>query len=491
MAGYFTTAGSVTANFVAKWNGERWSSLGSGVNDYVYALTVFDEGSGPALYAGGEFTTAGGVSANRIAKWNGANWSALGAGVQGGSSPEVHALTVFDDGGGPALFAGGTFTTAGGVSANRIAKWNGSSWSPVGGGLGSQLQDFVGALTVLDHPGGGQTLYAGGRFSGFGSIGVAMWNGSSWFPMGSGMDGYVSALAVYDDGGGPAVYAGGSFTTVGGISANYIAKWNGASWSSLGSGMNSVVHALTVFDDGLGPALYAGGFFTNAGGVDAKGIARWNGASWTSLGSGINDDAATTLTVFDDGGGPALYAGGNFFTAGGVGVGRIARWDGAAWSALGSGTNSGLSALMVFDDGGGPALYAGGAFSTIGGVSTEYIAKWNGATWFPVGSGMNLSVNALTVFDDGGGPALYAGGRFTDAGGVIANRIAKWDGASWSALGSGMNDAVGTLTVFDDGGGPRSMRRENSPLPGASAPTESPNGMAPTGRLWDRDWTIL
>ncbi|MFH0983162.1 MAG: hypothetical protein V2A79_16705, partial [Planctomycetota bacterium] len=49
-----------------------------GMNDYVWALTVFDDGTGPALYAGGGFTTAGGVSANYIAKWNGTQWSALG-----------------------------------------------------------------------------------------------------------------------------------------------------------------------------------------------------------------------------------------------------------------------------------------------------------------------------------------------------------------------------------------------------------------------------
>jgi hypothetical protein len=41
--------------------------MGSGVG----ALTVFDDGSGPALYAGGTFVTAGGVTVSRIAKWDG------------------------------------------------------------------------------------------------------------------------------------------------------------------------------------------------------------------------------------------------------------------------------------------------------------------------------------------------------------------------------------------------------------------------------------
>jgi len=125
--GEFTTAGGVAANFIAKWNGSSWSALGSGMNDWVLALATFDDGSGggPALYAGGFFTTAGGVAATFIAKWNGSSWSALGSGMNGGSFPGVYALATFDDGsgGGPALYAGGEFTTAGGVTANNIAKW--------------------------------------------------------------------------------------------------------------------------------------------------------------------------------------------------------------------------------------------------------------------------------------------------------------------------------------------------------------------------------
>jgi hypothetical protein len=35
----------------------------------VFALTVFDDGTGPALYAGGTFNSAGGVPASRIAAW--------------------------------------------------------------------------------------------------------------------------------------------------------------------------------------------------------------------------------------------------------------------------------------------------------------------------------------------------------------------------------------------------------------------------------------
>ena len=117
--------GGAPGNWFARWDGSSWSALGSGLNNGVRGLTVYDDGTGPALFAGGDFTSAGGTSANRIAKWNGGAWSALGSGLDS----VVRALTVYDDGTGPALFAGGGFTSAGGTSANRIAKWNGSVWS--------------------------------------------------------------------------------------------------------------------------------------------------------------------------------------------------------------------------------------------------------------------------------------------------------------------------------------------------------------------------
>jgi hypothetical protein len=452
--GQFTTAGGVGAMNVAKWNGVSWSSLGSGMNNNVTALAVFDDGGGTALYAGGKFNFAGGVSASRIAKWNGSTWSALGSGTDN----IVDALEVFDDGGGPALYAGGSFNIAGGaVGSSHIARWNGATWSA----LGSGTSNTVSALAVLDH-GGGEALYAGGSFTDAGGVSasrIARWDGSIWSALGSGIGptGNVASLASFDDGDGPELYAGGGFSMAGGAQAENIAQWDGLSWSVVGpqqsSALNGDTRALAVFDDGGGPDVYAGGAFTSAEGVSANYIAGWDGSGWSALGLGM-DNQVYALSAFDDGGGPELYAGGEFNTAGGVEVNRIARWDGSAWSALGSGMNNDVFALAVFDDGGGPALYAGGSFTTAGGASANRIARWNGSSWSALGSGVNGSVNALAVFDDGGGPALYAGGSFIFADAITANRIAKWNGSSWSALGSGLGNYASALAVFDDGGGP-------------------------------------
>jgi hypothetical protein len=77
---------------------------------------------------GAGFTTAGGVAANNIARWDGAQWHPLGSGMNGFVS------TPWRWPGWLALRRG-RFTTAGGVAANRIARWDGAQWHPLGSGM--------------------------------------------------------------------------------------------------------------------------------------------------------------------------------------------------------------------------------------------------------------------------------------------------------------------------------------------------------------------
>ena len=441
-----------------------------GMDGYVRAMTVCDDGDGPALFMGGRFSSGCGISGANLARWDGDGFSALGAGV-GQDRADVHALLGVDGGSGLCIYAGGEFTVAGEVSANNIARWNGTTWLPLGGGMTSEYTPVVRALTVFDD-GDGPALYAGGCFTAAGAVGasdIARWDGAEWSPLGSGIsdDGWhagVCALAVFDDGSGPALYAGGDFDTAGGISARGIARWDGTGWSPLSGVVSGVVNALAVFDDGSGSALYAGGDFGMVGGVTADNIAKWNGSSWSAVGTGTSG-IVSALAVFDDGSGPALYLAGSFSTAGGAEASGVAKWDGSTFSSLGEGMKHGyyypahVFALAVFDDGTSSGLYAGGDFTTADGISASFVTRWDGAAFTPLcsGSGVSGDVQALAVFDDGGETALYAGGWFTSAGEVCTDYIASWDGVAWSSPDGGVGGNwpfVYSLTAHDDGGGP-------------------------------------
>lgn len=119
-----------------------WSPVlgpANGMNGTVHSLLSFDEGSGMQLYAGGEFTVAGGTAANRIARWNGTVWSPLGLGMIGNT---VFALAPFEG----QLHAAGRFATADGQPANRTARWDGRAWWPLGAGFGTRWIGVGGVL---------------------------------------------------------------------------------------------------------------------------------------------------------------------------------------------------------------------------------------------------------------------------------------------------------------------------------------------------------
>lgn len=335
---------------------QEWSDIG-GATDFVNATVVYNGD----LIVGGRFTSAGGVSANYIAKWDGTSWSALGTGMDGW----VNALTVYNG----ELIAGGSFTYAGGVLCNFIARWDGTSWNDVSGGLGS----IVAALTVYDNK-----LIAGGYFTdadGYPVNYIAQWSNDAWSELGTGMDGsqgQVMALTTI----GSDLYAAGFFTSAGGVTANHIAKWDGTAWSALGDGIGWIVYSLATYNGNL----IAGGYFTTAGSITANSIASWDGTSWSTFGTGmgatnVGYDYVFALAVYHGN----LYAGGMYLTAGGVTANGIAKWDGNAWTDLqggvyyGGSNAYGINTLCVYGD----DLYAGGLFSSAGSIGASHIAKWH------------------------------------------------------------------------------------------------------------------
>ncbi|MFG0283170.1 MAG: hypothetical protein ACF8R7_02010 [Phycisphaerales bacterium JB039] len=301
-------------DYIARWNGSDWIPLPGGVGPSggVRALAAYDDGAGQALYVSGLFATVAGQAANNVARWNGTSWEVLadsgGVGVDG----PAYTMAAYDDGSGAALYVGGSFTTASGRVVNNIAKWDGVEWTPLEGPTGVGVDDQVQGMAVFDD-GTGAALYVGGRFQSAGGVTVnyvAKWDGIAWTPLaapgGVGLSGESTALAVYEDIDGRALYVGGSFATVSGrMNVQSIARWDGVGWAALSgpsgtgvtSGASPRVASIGIFDDGLAPAaLVVGGGFERAGGLIANRIAQWQGCPGSCY---ADCDGSGELDIFD------------------------------------------------------------------------------------------------------------------------------------------------------------------------------------------------
>jgi len=410
---------------VVRWNGGAWVPLGGSHDGTVRALTVMPDGR---LIAGGVFTSIGGIAASNIAAWNGTAWAPLGAGVSGGVSPDlgVYSLAVLTNGD---LVAGGNFGAAGGLGAASIARWNGTAWSPLGAGLsGGVYGSFARALLPL--PGGG--LVAAGTFSVAGSVAVssvATWNGTSWLPFGS-LGDHVYALMRAANG---AIFAAGSF-------ASSLATWSGTAWTSIPGLAN--FPAILTMTELPGGDLALGGAFS----APFQGLVRWNGSTFSTPNAGISPSPQGLSVVAAVASLPAggAVVGGVFSGIAGVAAENVARWDGAAWHALGSGTDSGVTAAVVLPDG---DLVVGGGFAHAGGVAANNIARWNGTAWSPLGAGISGVVSGLCILPDG---RLVAGWNYTVAGGDQA-QLARWDGNAWTPLGPALFGRVLALAALPNG----------------------------------------
>ena len=367
-----------------------WDHLGDGgtpntpaLNGIVYALDAAAPGT---LYAGGSFTTAGGQAAARIARWDGSAWSAISPTALNG---DVLAIAYA----GGKLYAGGNFTDAGGDPlADFLAVWNGTNWAPFcsSGPAAPAFGGSVAALQVI-----GSTLYVGGFFQNGAGIAAADYllacdlntgAPSATVAQDGDMSGGVYALTADSAG---TLYAGGGFINVSGIAAaDHVAAYQGGAWHAMGSGAGPGGGAVDAFVRAMassGTDVYIGTDSLDVAGIpQADHVARWNGSAWSAVGAdaaGTGGWLPATTTLYSVSASPTdVFVGGNFQNGGGdARADNIARFDGTTWGPVGS-------------DGAGNG-------------------PWLGDT------------RALARF----GSDLVAGGNFTRAGGDgLANSIARF-----------------------------------------------------------------
>jgi hypothetical protein len=460
----------------------------------INAMVIYDDGTGPALYAAGVFTSISGTQANSIAKFDPVTnkWQPLGSGVSQDNSlstGKVYDIEVFDfDGAGPEapkLVVVGQFllVNGGDTTVNNTATWDGTTWEALGTGV--QSSGFTGATVraiEVHDDGTGKKLYIGGEFTINSRDGVAFWNGSQWAPLGGGLFGGAAfALKSFDDGSGSKLYIGGSLT-------DNLQVWDGSNYSTVGGGTQWSVQAFEIWDDdGAGPnlpALY--GYGTGA-------LTKWDGSTITRTVIDPGGGRTDGIAVYDDGTGSALYMGPN---TDGIN-GRLFKYDGTTAVVVGEGfrgnadstdsdyTVTATFELLSYDSGNGPELWIGGYFVGTDSFQSNGIMRWDGTALLPAngkellgqdptqsaGASAPSTVNDSLVFDpDGNGPlpeSLYVAGTFETADGGVARHVAKYDGSSWSEVGGGifgllydsltnptMTGYVNSLRIFDDGTGP-------------------------------------
>ncbi|MFO0833779.1 MAG: hypothetical protein U0638_02320 [Phycisphaerales bacterium] len=359
-----------------------WRAVGgpAGGDTGVLASTMWDpDGSGPQqpkLVIAGEFLSFNGTPANNIVVWDGWTWSTLGDGL-GGAGSWVTSLGALPNGD---LVAGGTFTNAGAASTPYIARWTGSAWVSMAGGMDNQ----VNAMTVSKTTG---ELFATGFFTTAGGTPanrIARWTGTGWAALGSGLGNIGWAITSRPNGD---IVVGGSFTTAGGKTVNRLARWTGGQWFGMSGGTNSTVLSLIGLSNG---DVIVGGIFT----TPTPRVVGWRDSGWFLMGSGLNAQPLC-FTEMPNG---DIIAGGHFFTSGATSVPKVARFDGTDWRAMGTGMDQYVMTTTVDSSG---VLWAGGGFSVAGDVVSPYLAKWAG------GSAPTITSQPASASSCPAGPASF------------------------------------------------------------------------------------
>lgn len=393
-------------HWIYEWDGNRWIEMGQERATQAYGFVEYRG----ELFA---HMVLGIEPRSHLSKWSGEKWEPFG---------EVNwaqTLAVYQD----RLLVGGV-SRAGGQRVKVIAAWDGAEWTNFGDSIpGSVYELFV-------HEG---RVYASGEDASrpryYDPAYVATWNGSEWVQIGRGqLTGSARGVASF---GGELIVTGANAIESG---ASSIARFDGLEWQPLGNGFNDQILRFGVHGD----ELFAYGEFGRAGTAGGvEGLARWNGSEWRGVGEGGSNHKILEFASFQN----DLIAVGEFTEIGGASANYIARWDGDAWSAIGSGANAPILGATVYNG----ELVVVGEFTSIGGVSAEKVASWDGQRWRQLGSGFSDDATAAHVHKG----VLFVGGRFRySVAGTWLNFIGQWDGQQWQAMRYGVAAAAVRMVSF-------------------------------------------
>jgi hypothetical protein len=437
--GDFLHADGIAVSYLASWDGTAWSQVGNGVDSSVYVISA---GPGTLATVGGQFGKSGAIGLAGVGNWNGASWLPFGNGVLGSGNTAtgtVNALLPSGNG----VIAAGLFYQVGTQPVSSIARWTGSAWLPLGAGLNSNnTPGAVYAMAAI-----GANVYVAGSFNiagGVPALNIARWDGTTWHPLAGGLTGgRVNALVVI----GGKLYAGGDFSLADGRAASDLAVWDPATsqWSSISSNLTYSPASIFILAAHQSDLLIGGGFSTLTTGstsLVANGIVVYNTkntgtsgfAGYRAVGGVDGNVIGMALSPAGD-----LYVGGRFTLAGAPGNVTTPAADIAVlhlgtgqWAALGSGITGGQVQALAFVGG---KLYAGGTFGTAGGTSRPAVASydpsvaaWAGLATGIQGQGSTTGPGTVYAFAQNSVAGFFTGGTFGSAGATPSDGLALWHG---------------------------------------------------------------
>ncbi len=336
VAGSFARLDNLQIPGVAKWNpATGWDTvltgffgnINSNFNSTIY--TLYRENND--LYIGGVFGGVGNITTTSIIRYNliSKTFTSWGTGL-GGTVPRADAFIRFKN----ELYVAGSFTSINGTSATHISKLTPGGWVSVG--------SINSSITALANA-GDSVLYVVGNFSqvnGNAAMNkIARYDGTAWTPVGQGINnGTPKTVAIHPLTGD--VYVGGNVSSPRQsngqvVTAQKLLRWDGNQWSQADNFVNdaSFTNINHMVFDAQG-TMYLTGGFRQAGGQTVNSILRWNPSfGLAGFGAGLNadpaaavnsatTDAASRIVLADS----FMFVVGTLFQAGNNQSSRIARY---------------------------------------------------------------------------------------------------------------------------------------------------------------------
>jgi hypothetical protein len=249
VTGVADTVCGAAPSMIYKWDGSSFYRSGLSDNLMMYSSNVVHgiiEFQGTLYMWGGIYNPAD-ASFKLFMKWDGSNWVDV-PGITG--EMVIKKAMVYNN----ELYIGGYFFEADGTPGNCITKFDGTTWSNLGGGVVHSLTDPTwGYPVVNDFTFYHGDLYVVGGFTYAGGVpaqNIAKWDGTDWCGLGSAIGNKINAIGVWND----SIYIGGGFMFIDGDTMNYVAKWAGGNYvdtcghlSSTGIAENSLENSLFIY----------------------------------------------------------------------------------------------------------------------------------------------------------------------------------------------------------------------------------------------------